>query len=223
MTDLSPEKSSIISVCPSMLSADPTCLGQELLSVEKAGAGSIHWDIMDGSFVDAITFGAHIVAAHRKMTSLRFDAHLMIENPEKHIAAFASAGADVIIVHAESCHRVVDALQRIKDLGKFAGIAIKPTTTVDAVAHCLDFVDIVLVMSVNPGRSGQTFMTSQLEKISELRKIIPPTKEICVDGGINDITAAECISRGANSLVAGSFLFKHEDYVSAIKAISNFC
>jgi ribulose-phosphate 3-epimerase len=204
-----------------MLSADPTRFAQELIDVECSGANCIHWDIMDGSFVDAITFGAHIIAAHRKMSALRFDAHLMVVNPEKHIESFAKAGADAIIVHQEACQHLHRSLSSIRDLKKLAGVALNPATPIESIQHCLDVVDIVLVMSVNPGKSGQTFIPSQLHKIRKLRELLPETVEICVDGGINSETSKECIANGANSLVVGSFLFKNgkENYQKAISSI----
>jgi ribulose-phosphate 3-epimerase len=206
-------------VCPSMLSADPLRLGQELIDVERAGADCIHWDIMDGNFVDAISFGDGVVEAHRKISSLRFDVHLMVKNPEKHIAAFANAGADSIIIHVEACERPRETLCRIKNFGKLSGIALNPETLIESIGCDVDVADIVLVMSVNPGKSGQRFMQSQLEKIEKLRKLLPETTEICVDGGINSETGKECIGRGANSLVMGSFLFKSSDYAHAIRSI----
>lgn len=197
----------MVLICPSMLSANPTKLGDELAAVEKAGADCIHWDVMDGNFVEAITFGAHIIAAHRKMSKLRFDVHLMIENPDRHIERFAAAGADSIIVHVEATKYLHRTLNNIKKYGKLAGVALNPATSIDCLNYCADIVDIVLVMSVNPGSSGQKFIDSQLEKISDLREFLPKTAEICVDGGINDSTAKLCMQRGANSLITGSFLF----------------
>lgn len=200
----------MVMICPSMLSADPTKLGYELAAVEAAGADCIHWDIMDGNFVEAITFGAHLVAAHRKISKLRFDTHLMVENPDKHIENFVAAGSDSIIIHPETTKHLHRTLNNIKKVGKLAGVALNPATSIDCLDYCSDIVDIVLVMSVNPGSSGQKFIDSQLNKISALRKILPKTTEICVDGGINDMTAKLCIDRGANSLVTGAFLFKND-------------
>lgn len=209
----------MVLICPSMLSADPTRLGDELTAVEAAGADCIHWDIMDGNFVEAITFGAHIVAAHRKISKLRFDAHLIVENPDKHIEKFAKAGADSIIVHPETTKHLHRTLSNIKTFGKLAGVALNPATSISCLDYCSDIIDIVLVMSVNPGSSGQKFIDSQLDKISALRKILPKTTEICVDGGINDIKAKLCIQRGANSLVTGSFLFRNN---AANNAVANY-
>jgi ribulose-phosphate 3-epimerase len=206
-----------IKIYPSMLSADPTKLGKELLDIENAGADCIHWDIMDGNYVDAITFGSHIVAAHRKLSSLRFDIHLMIENPDKHIDNFVKAGADFIIVHPETCKHFHKTLQSIKSHGLKSGIALNPATSISTLDYCIDIIDIVLVMTVNPGSSGQIFIESQLEKISKLKNLLPNNIEICIDGGINLNTGKKCIEKGANSLVTGSFLFKSENYAETIK------
>lgn len=201
-----------------MLSADATNLGKSLKEVEEAGADCIHWDIMDGNFVDAITFGAHVVAAHRKLSKLRFDVHLMVENPDKHIDAFANAGADSIIVHYEACKHLHKTLSQVKNLRKLSGIALNPATPADVIKYSLDIVDIILVMGVNPGASGQKFIESQLEKISYLSEMIK-RQEICVDGGIDDKTSKKCIEYGATSLVTGSYLFKSKNYAETIKKL----
>lgn len=209
----------MVKICPSMIAADSTKLGEELKAVEKSGADCIHWDIMDGSFVDAITFGAYIVAAHRKISKLRFDVHLMIENPDKHIKVFANAGADFIIIHPETTKHMHRTLSNIKNLGKLAGVALNPADSVDCLEYCADIIDMALVMSVNPGGSGQSFIDSQLKKIAALRKTLPATSEICVDGGVNERTAKSCVQNGANSLVTGSFLFQSKDYVNSIRKL----
>jgi ribulose-phosphate 3-epimerase len=202
-----------------MLSADPTKLGQELLDVVRAGAECIHWDIMDGHFVDAITFGAHVVSAHRSKTSARFDVHLMVEHPDKYLRDFADAGADVIIVHPESCIDLQSTLLIVKDLNKKVGIAINPGTPLDSLKHYANIIDMVLVMTVNPGKAGQAFMQSQLPKISMLKKMLPENVGIYVDGGINDETSAKCIVSGADGLISGSFLFKSKNYTEVIATI----
>ncbi|MDR2766179.1 MAG: ribulose-phosphate 3-epimerase [Holosporaceae bacterium] len=210
-------------ICPSLLSADPTKLGAELIALEKAGADAVHWDIMDGNFVDAITFGAHLVAAHRKLTPLRFDVHLMVQNPEGHLENFAAAGADVILVHAETCPHLHRTLCRIRDLGKHPGVALNPATPVDVVKHCTDILRMVLIMGVNPGSSGQTFIESSLQKISELKLMLPSSTEICVDGGVTDVTIGKCAAAGANSFVSGSYIFAGDDYSSAIEKLRASC
>ncbi|GHT93897.1 ribulose-phosphate 3-epimerase [Alphaproteobacteria bacterium] len=208
-------------IYPSMLSADPARLGQQMLDVELAGADGIHWDVMDGSYVDAITFGAHIIAAHRKLTSLPFDVHLMVDNPEKHISAFADSGADTIIIHPEACKHLHRTLSVIKNLGKKSGIALNPATHIEVIEYCTDILDVVLVMTVNPGSSGQGFINSQLDKISALEKKLSPEIEICVDGCINPSTIKDCVENGAISCVTGSFLFNSEDYRGAIKCLQH--
>jgi ribulose-phosphate 3-epimerase len=200
-----------------MLSANAAKLGEELISAENAGADSIHWDIMDGRFVDAITFGHHVVAAHRKLSRLRFDVHLMIENPDKHLENFAQAGSDIIIVHPETCKHLHRTLGNIKSLGCKSGVALNPATPIDVVEYCTDIIDMVIVMGVNPGSSGQNFIESQLKKISKLKEIVGPSTEICVDGGINDQTIKESAKHGANSYVSGSYIFSSSNYSEAIK------
>lgn len=226
----------MVQIYPSMLSANPAKLGEALESVEKSGADGIHWDIMDGSFVESITFGAHILAALRPLSSLRFDAHLMVENPERHLETFAEAGADSIIVHPETTkhlHRILDHIKN--NLGKKSGIALNPATSLECLNYCLDLVDIVLIMSVNPGSSGQKFIESQIQKIEILKGVNSvrrdsvnsgiggsggiKTVEVCVDGGINPETAPRCIKAGADSLVSGSFIFKSGDYAKAMEEL----
>ncbi|MDR3187139.1 MAG: ribulose-phosphate 3-epimerase [Holosporaceae bacterium] len=203
-----------LKICPSMLSANPTRLGQELMDVEKAGADAIHWDIMDGNFVEAITFGSNVVSAHRKLTTLRFDVHLMVREPDRHLENFSAAGADVIIVHLEACDHLHRTLSRIKNLGKKSGIALNPATPIDSVKYCPDILDMVLIMAVNPGSSGQTFIESSVKKISELKQTVPASVEICLDGGITAETIKKCT--GADSFVSGAHIFGSENYSSAI-------
>jgi ribulose-phosphate 3-epimerase len=202
-----------------MLSANPTKIGQELASVVQAGANGIHWDVMDGHFVDAITFGADLIRAHRSFTSLRFDVHLMVQNPRRHAEVFAKAGADLLTLHREvgDCSRTT--LSFIKSLGMKTGMAFNPATDVEDVQDYWDLLDQVLVMTVVPGRSGQNFMESQLKKIKWLRSKLPQTVEICVDGGINPTTLKMCVDFGVDSCVTGSYLFGSTNYFDAMNAL----
>ncbi|MDR3151228.1 MAG: ribulose-phosphate 3-epimerase [Holosporaceae bacterium] len=206
-------------VSASMLSADPTRLGEDLLAAARGGADAIHWDVMDGNYVDAITFGAHVIERHRKLTDIPFEVHLMVCNPDRHVSTFAECGADIIIIHPETCHHLHRTLRRIVDMGKKAGVALNPSTTTEFIEYCDGVLDMVLVMTVNPGYSGQSFLESQLKKISKLRKALPPKIEIIVDGGINASTAAVCRESGATGCVTGAFLFGHEDYKTAIQSL----
>ena len=206
-----------------MLSANPQKFAEELLKIEKSGAEGIHWDIMDGNFVPAITFGASIVAAHRELTSLPFHVHLMIENPERHIKNFAEAGADTIIIHPESCKHLHRNLEDIKKLGKKAGVVLNPATGIDCIEFCADLLNVILIMTVNPGASGQKFIDSQLSKIKKLRNILPDSIEICIDGGINPETAEKCAQCGADSVVSGAYVFKNSSYEDAIKKLRKPC
>ena len=208
-------------VYPSMLSANPCCLGDELR--ELAEADGIHWDVMDGNFVNAITFGSHIIKAHREITSQVFDVHLMVANPEKHIENFAKAGADIITIHAEATPHLHAALNFIKSCGCRAGVALNPSTSPDFLQYVEDVIDVILVMTVNPGQAGQSFLYSQLEKIQRISEMVSDNIEICVDGGIHPETARACEQVGATSCVAGSYIFKSENYSQAIRELaSNF-
>jgi ribulose-phosphate 3-epimerase len=206
-----------------MLSANPAQMGQELMAVVLAGADGIHWDIMDGHFVDAISFGALVIEAHRFLTSLGFGVHLMVQNPQNHIKTFAKAGADFITVHREIDDDLRAVLSSIKSLGLKAGIAFNPATAVDDVLDYCDLLDEVLVMTVLPGRSGQNFMKSQLEKVKWLRSKLPQAIKICVDGGINPDTLRLCLDCGADNCVTGSYLFGSRDYSAAMETLRNVC
>ncbi len=197
-------------VAPSILSADFARLGEEVRAVAAAGADYIHIDVMDGHFVPNITIGPGVVKALRPHSDLPFDVHLMIAPADPYLAAFAEAGADIITVHAEAGPHLHRSLQAIRDLGKRAGVSLNPATPVDAVAHVLDLVDLVLVMSVNPGFGGQRFIPSALEKIAALRRLIDEsgrTIDLEVDGGVNAETAPKARAAGADVLVAGSAAF----------------
>ncbi len=211
-----------IMVAPSILSADFTKLGEEVANLKGWGADLVHLDVMDGSFVPNITFGAPMCKALRPVSDLIFDAHLMVSEPAKWIKDFAEAGADIITIHREADIHSHRTLQLIRSYGIKAGIAINPATHENAVEYLLDDADMVLVMSVNPGFGGQKFIDSALRKIESIRNMAVKRGlelDIEVDGGVNDKTAKLCRDAGANVLVAGSAVFKAPDRAAMIKAI----
>lgn len=211
-----------IKISPSILSADFAQLGAEIKDITQAGADYIHIDVMDGNFVPNITIGNEVVKSLRRTTNLPFDVHLMIENPDNHVKAFADAGADIITIHAEAVVHLDRSLALIKSLGKKAGVSLVPSTSEDILDYVMDKVDLILVMTVNPGFGGQKFLDSQLQKISKIReKIIRTGRKIDleVDGGINPQTAPLVISAGADVLVSGSYIFGSNDYAQAIASL----
>ncbi len=209
-------------IAPSILSADFTKLAKEIKAVEDAKADYIHIDVMDGHFVPNITVGPFIVEAVRKATRLPLDVHLMIENPDKFIPDFAKAGSDIITIHAEACRHLHRTVQYIKEQGIRAGVSLNPTTPVHALDHILGDVDLVLVMTVNPGFSGQGFINSCLPKIERLRRMIDEGNyraELEVDGGIKVSNIAVAAKAGADVFVAGSAIFGSENYKKTISAM----
>lgn len=211
-----------VRIAPSLLAADFARLGEEVRAVEAAGADWLHLDIMDGHFVPNISFGPVVVQALRRHCRLPFDVHLMIAPADPYLEAFARAGADLISVHPEAGPHLHRTLQTIKSLGKRAGVVLNPATPVTAVEHVLDLCDLILVMSVNPGFGGQSFLEGQVPKIAALRRMIDASgRDIAlqVDGGITAETAPRCIAAGADVLVAGTAVFGAPDYARAIAAL----
>lgn len=209
-----------IIISPSILSADFANLERDIKLVEQAGADWIHVDVMDGHFVPNITIGVPVVKSLKKVTSLPLDVHLMIENPQNYVDDFASAGADIITFHYEAApDKVLEIAKKIKDLGIKAGLSIKPKTKASEIFEFLPYLDMVLVMTVEPGFGGQSFMHDCAQKITEIRQIAPENLIIQVDGGINNVTGHVCTSLGANSLVAGNYIYGHSDIAQAIKSL----
>jgi ribulose-phosphate 3-epimerase len=206
-------------IAPSILSADFSKLGDEIRSVEKAGADWIHVDVMDGHFVPNITIGPLIVEAARRITSLPLDVHLMIENPDRYIEDFATAGADLISVQVEACIHLNRTIQMIKALDLRAGVVLNPSTPLSAIEWTLEDVDFVMIMSVNPGFGGQKFIPNSLDKIRSLRKMIQDrglSILIEIDGGVNEKTIKNISDAGVDVFVAGSAIFKSPDYKETI-------
>mgnify|MGYP003614669715 FL=1 len=206
-----------IIIAPSLLAADFSILKEEIANIENAGAEYLHLDVMDGKFVPNISFGPVVIKSLRPHSNLIFDVHLMIEDPDKYIADFVDAGADIICVHVESTKHLNRTIQLIKSYKKKVGVALNPSTTLDSIKYDLNNIDMVLIMTVNPGFGGQKFIPEMLQKIAELREIAPNI-DIQVDGGINDEISKLVIEAGANVLVAGSYVF-NENYKDKINSL----
>ena len=207
-------------IAPSILAADFARLGEEVRAIDAAGADYIHIDVMDGHFVPNISFGTPIMESIRGVTMKPFDVHLMIAPVDPYLESFAKAGADIITVHAEAGPHLDRTLQAIRAIGKKAGVSLNPATPASVLKHVMDRLDLILVMSVNPGFGGQSFIPAMLEKISEVRDMVGGRNiDIEVDGGITRHNAGEVVRAGANVLVAGSAIFKTKDYAAEIRAI----
>ncbi|MDX5476258.1 MAG: ribulose-phosphate 3-epimerase [Bacillaceae bacterium] len=216
----------MIKIAPSILSANFAKLGEEIKDVELGGADYIHVDVMDGHFVPNITIGPLIVEAIKPITTLPLDVHLMIDNPDEYIPAFAKAGANIISIHVETCRHLHRTIQLIKSHGVKAGVVLNPATPVSLIKHIIRDVDLVLLMTVNPGFGGQAFISDVLPKIKEVASYVREnglSVEIEVDGGVNEETAKLCVEAGANVLVAGSAIYNKPNRKEAIEKIRNNC
>jgi len=210
----------VVKIAPSILSADFAALGAEIAKAEAGGADQLHVDVMDGRFVPNLTIGPVVVAAIRKRTRLPLDVHLMIVEPERYVGEFAAAGADLITVHAEACPHLQRNLAQIRELGAKAGVALNPATPPGVLEHVLDDLDLVLVMSVNPGFGGQAFIPGAYAKLRQVRALAGTRPiEVSVDGGVKADNARALVEAGASTLVAGSAIFGAPDPAAAVRAL----
>ncbi len=210
----------MVKIAPSILSADFAALGDDIRRVEAGGADQLHVDVMDGRFVPNLTIGPVVVAAIRKRTRLPLDVHLMIVEPERYVAEFVAAGADLVTVHAEACPHLSRTLAQIRELGARAGVALNPATPPDVLRYVLDDLDLVLVMSVNPGFGGQAFIPSAHRKIRDVKALVGDRSvEVSVDGGVKVDLAKSLVLDGATTLVAGSAIFGAADPAAAVRAL----
>jgi ribulose-phosphate 3-epimerase len=210
----------MIKLAPSILSADFARLLEDVKKVEEAGCEYLHIDVMDGHFVPNITLGPQVVKSLRKNVNMVFDAHLMIENPDKYIKDFVDAGCDIIVVHQEACPHLHRTIQNIKSHNVKAGVALNPATPIETIKHIISDVDMILIMTVNPGFGGQTFIENMIDKIKELKNLIDSKNlnvDIQVDGGIKPENVKCVVDAGANVIVAGSAIFNSDDILNAVK------